>query len=675
MKKYIIKSLIFAGGILALTSCDENSWNDKLDGFETPEITDVQTIEYTMTAANYATLASNSTNVALAGDENAAALKAVGTQGYFSGAITAAKYIPAYLNDSSFPYFTLDNGSSIKVTYNVWEGQPEIVSELAAADTYTVTEADYQSVWGSETDYTEAFAPSHTASASLPKVLASAFPSATSGDYVIVSYNTSSTDPVFTTTEPETPSFTLSSTIATAAVGSSIEVSGVVTGLCSRGYVLTDASGSLLIYIGSSYDGSYTIGDQLTGTAVISSYSKGFQGTSESSFELVGHEDYTYPAPTAYTGEMIATAVTRTDNALAEYVTFTGTTKISGNYYNIVIDGQDAVQGSVYYVTDAMKAKLVDGEKQTYTGYFTAISGSSTKYFNVILTDVTSAAASAPARVAQVASTKENAVYTYNGSKWAVASDAVVLNPADYTSMGQSYGNLSGTLPAEYLPIFLKNKYPYAAKGDVKNVLYIYYASSVSSYHCDQYEYDGTAWVLNNGVITETAQFVKSNGNWNYDPSVTVTLPAGKNQALSAKYYQACVNWVYENIDVPQFGATSITSGKGYVTSYGNNEYYSGTSAYQNNVDLRASSAYAQCPTGYADMSNEEIVALMKDRFANQVMPGALATLYPDAVPVDGIEVLYTINFSAYNGSSTDAYTAVFKVVGPAQFECISINW
>lgn len=677
MKKYIIKSLIFAGGVLALTSCDENSWNDKLDGFEAPEITDVQTIEYTMTAANYATLASNSTNVALAGTENAAALKAVGTQGYFTDVITPAKYAPAFLNDASFPYFTLSNGSSIKLTYNIWAGVPEVVSKLAAASTYTVTEDDYISVWGSSTDYANAFAPSKTASANLPKVLASAFPNATDGQYVIVNYNTSSTDPVFSaTTEPETPSFQLSNTIATAKVGETITINGVVTALCSRGFILTDNSGSILVYLGSAP--TYAIGDQITSSAVISSYGKGLQVANTSTFEVVGQQKYTYPTPTTYTNEMFTTAAARTTDELAYYITFTGTTKVSGNYYNIVIDGLEGIQGSVYYVTDDLKAKLVDGEKQTYTGYFTAVSGSTTKFINVVVTDVTSATkapAHVAARVATVASTKENAVYTYSSGKWSVASSAVVLNPADYTAMGQSYGNLSGTLPAQYLPTFLHNKYPYAAKGDVKNVLYIYYASSASSYHCDQYVFNGTEWAINNGVTSETAQFVKNHGTWQYDPSVTVTLPAGKNQAISAKYYQACVNWVYNNIDVPQFGATSITSGVGYVTSYGNNEYYSGTSAYQNNVDLRAASAIAQCATGYAGMTNDEVVALMKERFTSQVMPGALSTLHPDAMPVDGIDVIYTINFSAYDGSATNAYTAKFKVVGPAKFECIECNW
>ena len=73
-------------------------------------------------------------------------------------------------------------------------------------------------------------------------------------------------------------------------------------------------------------------------------------------------------------------------------------------------------------------------------------------------------------------------------------------------------------------------------------------------------------------------------------------------------------------------------------------------------------------------MSDDEIVALEKKRFMNEVMPGALSKLHPDAVPVEGIEVTYTVNFSAYTGTTT-AYTAVFKVVGPGKFEPVSCTW
>ena len=43
-----------------------------------------------------------------------------------------------------------------------------------------------------------------------------------------------------------------------------------------------------------------------------------------------------------------------------------GTVTISGNYYNVVIEGATA-QGSIYYAPDYIKAMLSDGLKCTLT--------------------------------------------------------------------------------------------------------------------------------------------------------------------------------------------------------------------------------------------------------------------------------------------------------------------
>lgn len=116
-----IKSLILTtGAMLAMTSCSENSWNDKyLDGFDgglTP--TQVETIDYTLTAADYANLAKNSDNKALA-DKNGVVsqLSTVESQQYLNADIPASVYIPNFLKDANFRYFALSDGSAINLTY------------------------------------------------------------------------------------------------------------------------------------------------------------------------------------------------------------------------------------------------------------------------------------------------------------------------------------------------------------------------------------------------------------------------------------------------------------------------------------------------------------------------------------------------------------------------------
>lgn len=236
---------------------------------------------------------------------------------------------------------------------------------------------------------------------------------------------------------------------------------------------------------------------------------------------------------------------------------------------------------------------------------------------------------------------------------------------------GKTYGNLTKAQADYALPIFLKQTFPYAQAGNQQFI--VFNCNDVKAYVGRQYIFDGAEWAENDGIEETTLQFVRQGGSWKADPSVVLVLPSGKGQELSATYYQACTDWVYENIDVP-LGSTSITSGFGYVTSYGNNEYYSGTSAYLNNVDLRADKAAAQYPEGYAGMSDAEIVALMKKRFETEVMPGVLAKLHPEAAPMEGVQVTYTITFGTYDGSN-HTETIRFEVTAPGTFTFLDCTW
>lgn len=686
MIRNINKFLLVSGCVLLFASCDDNSWNDKLPGFEEPRPSDVQKIDYTLTANDYKILAANSQNQSLAGDENARALSAVGSQCYFTDVITPDKYIPALLNDPKFPYFALSNGSAINVTYRVATAMPEEVSDIASAVKYTVTEDDYKAVWDSDENYTMSFAPSHTAARSIPGILKTALPDAANGDYAIVNYNTSNTDPVFQTApEPETP-FELSNAISGAARGDAVTISGYVSAISTQGFVLTDASGSIFVYRKSTEPFSdLNVGSEitLTGTVAVNNYGK--QIDTGSTYEVKGSRTVTYPTPTVLTGADLEHMKTTADMAYQDdqnagktvvvvnpyYVSLSGVVTVNGSNINLAVDGASKATGSIYGASDELKAKFVSNTTVTVEGYLIAIAGG--RYFNIVVTKFDGTAiATADAHgvvssraAVTVPSVNENAVYKFDGSVWTVASGTAILSHADYEAMGQTYDNLSGTIPATVLPIYLAQKYPYAVTDETVYVAYYYYNGSATVTRCDQYTYDGSTWNLYDGVITETAQFVRNKGVWTYDPSLLIELPAGKGQAASTLYFQTCVDWVKDN----------VPDGSAYVSSYGNNEYYCGTSAYQGNVDLRpgaAKDAYA----GYASMTDDEVVALEMKRFETEVMPGALAILHPDIKPVDGIDVTVTINFYYYNADrKTLPATIIYKVTGPAQFTFVSCTW
>ncbi|MDE6051536.1 MAG: hypothetical protein K2G08_07600, partial [Paramuribaculum sp.] len=283
------------------------------------------------------------------------------------------------------------------------------------------------------------------------------------------------------------------------------------------------------------------------------------------------------------------------------------------------------------------------------------------------ITSLSASAAVAPAsRAVTVASTAENAMYMFDGSKWTAVANMTVLNHADYQAMGQSYDNLSGNSPKELLPTYLRQTYPYAQADDIRYVVYTYYNGSTNVTRCAECRYTGTEWTGGfNGTTVVTAQFVKKAGAWVYSPDVEITLPAGRGVAISTLYYQTCVDWV----------AANVPDGSAYVSSYGNNEYYCGTSAYQGNVDLRASAAKTQYP-GYDSMTDDEVIALEKERFEKEVFPAALAIIHPDAAPTSkGVEPFYTIHFFYYTGSATLPATIIYQVTAPGVFTFQSCTW
>lgn len=95
--------------------------------------------------------------------------------------------------------------------------------------------------------------------------------------------------------------------------------------------------------------------------------------------EVVSSGTVEYPAPTSIDG-----AAMNTYSNMFGYVTFTGKLEISGNYYNINVNGSSKT-GSLSNATGvdaSLNGKIVD-----VTGYFIGLTGSD-KYFNIILTSI-----------------------------------------------------------------------------------------------------------------------------------------------------------------------------------------------------------------------------------------------------------------------------------------------
>lgn len=676
MKTKIYIPLAALCGIAMMTGCDENAWNDHLDGFDSNfNPTQVETINYTLTDEDYVAIANNSTNKQIAKEAgNSKALENLSKNLYFTDKITAQEYVPAFLASTNSQFYTLSNGSAIKVTYKMAVGLPEEVTEAVGATEVRVRDDFYKAnVWESDENYISAFAPDKPASKFLPKFLLEQLPDAQEGDYAVVSYAQADQNPIFGNVGGGDTHFEMSNVLANVTKEQEISVNGVVTGSCGAGYVISDKAGAILVYMGGGFDaGTYPIGTQLNVAGTVDAFNNGLQLTSSATVKKLGSEEYKFPAPKVMDGAALDALKADPKNRLAIYASVSGEMSV-GKYTNLIVPGAKNTKISPYYVSADQKKLLTDKAKVTLTGWI--VSCNSSGICNFVVNDIKLDGGAATTAIgtlslaAEVPTTSLNAIYRFDGTKWSVPSDMVVLNPGDYTAMGQSHPNL--TEPDNYLPAYCRQKFPYAAAKDSKFIVYKFYNGSSTVLACANYVYNGTEWVKNDGVETMTSQFVRTNGVWKFDPSVTINLP--ETSTFATNFYQSCVDWVYQTKCVP-LGDTSIKSGKFWVSKYGNNEVYSGASAFKNDVDLRPGAAVTQYAAGWEGKTDAEIIAGLKHNFAYETLPAVLAEYYPDAVPIEGVEVLYTVNFDAFDGSRHPSII-VYEVTGPAKFEVKSENW
>ncbi len=460
-----------------------------------------------------------------------------------------------------------------------------------------------------------------------------------------------------------TPEYTAIGTVASSAAGT-YTVKGTVAALYNKGFLVNDGTGTILVYLNAT-PSNYAVGDLITVSGTTSVYGGVVQFPKTAAITKLSSSTFTYPTAQAFTTAMADTYVTG-GAPYTQYMSIIGKLNISGNYYNLAIDGASTAIGSISYPMTGLVDAGLNGKYVKVTGY--CIGVSSSKYLNIMATKVEDAnGAENPAGTSNTGnSVKQYAVYQYNGTAWAPAEGIAIVNPADYKAMGLGTEYFNATYKADgYLPNYLKQKYPYAFSNDKVGVAYFFNNGTTSKLYVDEYVCNNGTWTLNNNIVQTTDQFVLSNGKWNYDPSVVVTLNPGKGQPAVMAYYQAIADYVGSKI------------GTGwYQTGYTNAECYYGSSAYYNEFDLRISylrTGSVKGATEYANLSDADLTALVMKRLPEAFIP-ALEKLHSDAAPVSGVDVTYTIKFGLYTGVTLTApnYTITYKVIGNGKFEYVA---
>ena len=680
MNKNIITRLLLAVVVALLGyGCEANYFNEHtLPGYENSgEITDVKELALTLTADDYAAIAKNADNKSIAetqGEEAIAALTAIGKNHYFANADQVAAYMPAYLGQK-YPVF--DNGSIALVTYTMALDVPADVVAMNVPAEYTLSDEDYKAIWGSDVDYATAVTPKTIGK--LKSVIPVA-EGAVEGDYVVVTYNYSADEPQKeeepkpeNPTEPETK---YTKVLGTAVLNDNVEVKGYIAAISTQGPILTDDGGSILLYKTTGVE----VGDEVTVSGTISSYSKGFQIAS-AVVEKTGSTSVSYPEPIDLTGALMDELLTtRTADDYAYYAKMSGKVVVSGNYFNFQVEGAETAMGSVYGATDEVKAALSDGMECTLYGYFCSISGG--RYINIIVTSIEPKSAAAPKRVLSMKSEKQYAYFRLQGGQY-VDCNVVAVQPADYSAMGQGYGNFTNPDQDNYLPSFLGEKYPYAQVDDKAYVAYRCYSGGATSWRVDEYVFAGM-WTKTIYFTEKTDQFRKADGVWNIDRTLELDF-TNTSSADTKAFYQYCVNWVYDNKDVPmgapardnagEIISTEIVlingskpAGNYWVSNYGNNEFYTGASAYYGNMDWRPSAVKGGfAAAGMGSLSDDEILDKLKEHSA-EVFAEVLGYMYPEMTSDEYKKVVIKV----YSYGPNKNYSFTFDVIEQGKFAYVA---
>lgn len=162
--------------MLALAACGENTWNDQLDGFAVPPTAPgTETKAYTLTDADYTAIAKANLNKEST-HADSVFYNAIANNKSFANEEDANKCIPSLLNNpkGTLPYYFLNNGSNVNVTYNLTTAQPQLMQDVNAGTVmYTVSKEDYAQVWKNDDFVVNAFNPDHKAAEYIPNMLAS----------------------------------------------------------------------------------------------------------------------------------------------------------------------------------------------------------------------------------------------------------------------------------------------------------------------------------------------------------------------------------------------------------------------------------------------------------------------------------------------------------------------
>lgn len=226
--------------------------------------------------------------------------------------------------------------------------------------------------------------------------------------------------------------------VCAAAAGSAADLKDVlVTGVTTQSYVITDETGSVLVFVKA--DPKVKVGDKVNVAGTTGEHNGLIQIATPTTTVVSSNNTVTYPAPLEFTEANLADTPTK-----VTYVSFTGNVKKNNKYYNIYIGSVTDKDLSLSYYTGNMD-EFVDCDIKVKGWYV----GGGTHY-QIVATEVEKVETTGPKfSVSTTTLTAKagdtSASFDVKGNvKWTVSSDnaAYTVSPAS--------GDCAGTVTVKF---------------------------------------------------------------------------------------------------------------------------------------------------------------------------------------------------------------------------------
>lgn len=171
------------------------------------------------------------------------------------------------------------------------------------------------------------------------------------------------------------------SQVLVAGAGTEAMVEGTILATHARGFLVSDGTGTILVYLGAQHE--YVAGDVVSVSGTVNLYGGLLQFPNSSVVEKIGHTDISYSEPTPIAAADLDAYLSAPS---IQYVRYTGTLQISGSYYNVLVDGTDTAIAGITYPNDGLVDKAFDGMKIIVSGYLIGVTGG--KYVNTMALNV-----------------------------------------------------------------------------------------------------------------------------------------------------------------------------------------------------------------------------------------------------------------------------------------------